>query len=145
MKTASRSAGRASSEDAALAMAREVLEIEAKAVSDLIAKLDRRFVQAVETILNCRGRVVVSGIGKSGHIARKIASTLASTGTPAFFVHPAEASHGDLGMVTADDLVLAISNSGESGELTALLPVLKRRGAKLIAMTGNAQSSLARE
>src|SRR5574341_2363501 len=143
MKTASRSAGRASSEDAALAMAREVLEIEAKAVSDLIAKLDRRFVQAVETILNCRGRVVVSGIGKSGHIARKIAATLASTGTPAMFVHPAEASHGDLGMVTPQDVVLAISNSGESDEINAILPALKRLNVALIAMTGRAQSTLA--
>ena len=126
-------------------MAREVLEIEAKAVSDLIGSLDQRFVQAVETILNCRGRVVVSGIGKSGHIARKIASTLASTGTPAFFVHPAEASHGDLGMVARDDVFIALSNSGESEELLAIIPLLKRQGAKLVAMTGNPQSALARE
>jgi arabinose-5-phosphate isomerase len=126
-------------------MAREVLEIEAKAVSDLIGSLDQRFVQAVDTILNCRGRVVVSGIGKSGHIARKIASTLASTGTPAFFVHPAEASHGDLGMVARDDVFIALSNSGESDELLAIVPLLKRQGAKLVAMTGNPQSALARE
>ena len=145
MKTAPSSAGRASREGAALAMAREVLEIEAKAVSDLIGSLDQRFVQAVDTILNCRGRVVVSGIGKSGHIARKIASTLASTGTPAFFVHPAEASHGDLGMVARDDVFIALSNSGESDELLAIVPLLKRQGAKLVAMTGNAQSALARE
>jgi len=145
MKTAPSSAGRASREDAALAIAREVLEIEAKAVSDLIGSLDQRFVQAVETILNCRGRVVVSGIGKSGHIARKIASTLASTGTPAFFVHPAEASHGDLGMVARDDVFIALSNSGESEELLAIIPLLKRQGAKLVAMTGNPQSTLARE
>jgi arabinose-5-phosphate isomerase len=145
MKTAPRSAGRASSEDAALAMAREVLEIEAKAVSDLIGRLDRSFAQAVETILNCGGRVVVSGIGKSGHIARKIASTLASTGTPAFFLHPAEASHGDLGMVARDDVFIALSNSGESDELLAIVPLLKRQGAKLIAMTGQPQSALARE
>jgi arabinose-5-phosphate isomerase len=145
MKTAPRSAGRASSEDAALAMAREVLEIEARAVSDLIGKLDRRFAQAVETVLNCRGRVVVSGIGKSGHIARKIASTLASTGTPAFFVHPAEARHGDLGMIARDDVFIALSNSGESDELLAIVPLLKRQGAKLVAMTGNPQSALARE
>ena len=145
MKTASSSASRASSEDAALAMAREVLEIEAKAVSDLIDRLDRSFVQAVETVLNCRGRVVVSGIGKSGHIARKIASTLASTGTPAFFVHSAEASHGDLGMIARDDVFIALSNSGESDELLAIVPLLKRQGAKLIAMTGNPQSALARE
>jgi len=145
MKTAPSSASRASSEDAALAMAREVLEIEAKAVSDLIGRLDRRFAQAVEAVLNCRGRVVVSGIGKSGHIARKIASTLASTGTPAFFVHSAEASHGDLGMIARDDVFIALSNSGESDELLAIVPLLKRQGAKLIAMTGNPQSALARE
>ena len=126
-------------------MAREVLEIEAKAVSDLIGSLDQRFVQAVDVILNCPGRVVVSGIGKSGHIARKIASTLASTGTPAFFVHPAEASHGDLGMVARDDVFIALSNSGESEELLAIIPLLKRQGAKLVAMTGNPQSTLARE
>ena len=145
MKTAPSSAGRASREGAALAMAREVLEIEAKAVADLIGKLDGRFALAVETILNCRGRVVVSGMGKSGHIARKIASTLASTGTPAFFVHPAEASHGDLGMVARDDVFIALSNSGESEELLAIIPLLKRQGAKLVAMTGNPQSTLARE
>ena len=145
MKTAPRNAGRALSEDAALALAREVLEIEAKAITDLIHTLDARFTQAVETILNCRGRVVVSGIGKSGHIARKIASTLASTGTPAFFVHPAEASHGDLGMVAREDVFIALSNSGESDELLAIVPLLKRQGAKLIAMTGDPQSALARE
>ena len=129
----------------AIAMAREVLEIEAKAITDLVARLDGRFVTAVDIILECRGRVVVSGMGKSGHVARKIASTLASTGTPAFFVHPAEASHGDLGMVTRDDVFIALSNSGESGELLAIVPVLKRQGAKLIAMTGNDGSALARE
>jgi arabinose-5-phosphate isomerase len=129
----------------AIAMAREVLEIEARAITDLIARLDERFAQAVELILNSRGRVVVSGIGKSGHIARKIASTMASTGTPAFFVHPAEASHGDLGMVTRDDVFIALSNSGESAELLAIVPLLKRQGAKLIALTGNPQSSLAQE
>ena len=145
MKTASSSAGRASREDAALAIAREVLEIEAKAVADLIGKLDGRFAQAVETILNCRGRVVVSGIGKSGHVARKIASTLASTGTPAFFVHAAEASHGDLGMITRDDVVVAISYSGETDELLIFVPLVKRQGAKLIAMTGSPQSALANE
>lgn len=145
MKTASSSAGRASREDATLAIAREVLEIEAKAIADLIRKLDGRFAQAVETILNCRGRVVVSGMGKSGHIARKVASTLASTGTPAYFVHPAEASHGDLGMVARDDVFIALSNSGESDELLAIIPLVKRQGAKLIAMTGNPQSALARE
>ena len=145
MKTASRSANRAPKESAALAMAREVLEIEARAVADLIGKLDHHFTDAVELILSCRGRVVVSGIGKSGHIARKIASTLASTGTPAFFVHPAEASHGDLGMVTRDDLLIALSNSGESEELLAIIQLLKRQGAKLVAMTGNPESTLARE
>ena len=129
MKTAPSSPGRATKEGAVLTLAREVLEIEAKAISDLISKLDQRFVQTVELILNCRGRVVVSGIGKSGHIARKIASTLASTGTPALFLHPAEASHGDLGMVTRDDVFIALSNSGESEELLTLIPLLKRQGA----------------
>ncbi len=128
-----------------LALAREVLEIEAAAITGLIARLDRDFERAVELILNCRGRVTVSGIGKSGHIARKIASTMASTGTPAYFVHPAEASHGDLGMVTRDDVFIALSNSGESGELLSIVPLIKRQGAKLIAFTGNADSSLARE
>ncbi len=129
----------------ALQLAREVLEIEAAAITGLIARLDHDFQRAVEVILNCRGRVTVSGIGKSGHIARKIASTMSSTGTPAYFVHPAEASHGDLGMVTRDDVFIALSNSGESSELLAIVPLIKRRGAKLIALTGNADSSLARE
>src|SRR5687767_3183235 len=145
MKTAPRSIGRAPKEDATLAMAREVLEIEAKAVTDLIERLDQSFTHAVQMIMACRGRVVVSGIGKSGHIARKIASTLASTGTPAFFVHPAEASHGDLGMVSRDDIFLALSNSGETDELLAIIPVLKRQGAKLVALTGNSKSALAQE
>lgn len=126
-------------------MAREVLEIEAQAILALIPSLDERFARAVEIILACRGRVVVSGIGKSGHIARKIASTLASTGTPAFFVHPAEASHGDLGMVTREDVFIALSNSGESAELLAIVPIIKRQGAKLIALTGEPRSTLARE
>lgn len=129
----------------AIAIAREVLEIEAQAITDLVAKLDQPFVLAVELILNSSGRVVVSGIGKSGHIARKIASTMSSTGTPAYFVHPAEASHGDLGMITRDDVFIALSNSGESSELLAIVPLLKRWGAKLIAMTGNSNSALARE
>ena len=129
----------------AIAIARSVLEIEAEAISGLIASLGQPFVQAVELILNSRGRVVVCGIGKSGHVARKIASTMASTGTPAYFVHAADASHGDLGMITRDDVFIALSNSGESSELLAIVPLLKRWGAKLIAMTGNAQSSLARE
>ena len=129
----------------ALTIARDVLEIEAKAISDLIAKIDESFGRAVRIVLERRGRVVVSGIGKSGHVARKLASTLASTGTPSFFVHPAEASHGDLGMIMREDVFIALSNSGESGELLAIVPLLKRQGAKLIAMTGNAESTLARE
>jgi len=131
--------------ESALESARRVLAIESSAVAALSSRLDQRFVQAVNMILACRGRTVVSGMGKSGHIAGKIASTLASTGTPAFFVHPAEASHGDLGMITAQDVMIALSNSGESAELLAIVPLVKRRGARLIAMTGNAQSSLARE
>jgi arabinose-5-phosphate isomerase len=129
----------------ALESARRVLAIEAAAVAALSARLDERFAQAVQLILACEGRTVVSGMGKSGHIGTKIASTLASTGTPAFFVHPAEASHGDLGMITAQDVMIALSNSGESAELLAIVPLVKRRGAKLIAITGNARSSLARE
>jgi len=129
----------------ALDSARRVLAIEAAAVAALSARLDAQFAQAVQLILACEGRTVVSGMGKSGHIGTKIASTLASTGTPAFFVHPAEASHGDLGMITAKDVMIALSNSGESAELLAIVPLVKRRGAKLIAITGNARSSLARE
>jgi arabinose-5-phosphate isomerase len=132
-------------EHQALASARRVLDIEASAVAALATRLDAQFARAVELILACRGRAVVSGIGKSGHVASKIASTLASTGTPAFFLHPAEASHGDLGMITGEDVMLALSNSGESGELLAIVPLVKRRGARLIAMTGNARSALARE
>ena len=129
-------------DDRALALARDVLDIEADAVRALRDQLDGGFAQAVALLLGCRGRVVVSGIGKSGHIARKIAAALASTGTPAFFVHPAEASHGDLGMVTADDVFIGISYSGESEELVAILPLVKRIGAKLIAITGRTESSL---
>ncbi len=129
----------------ALALARSVLQIEADAVAALGARLDERFLAAVEIILQCRGRVAVSGIGKSGHIARKIASTLASTGTAAFFLHPAEASHGDLGMVDPEDVVIAISYSGESEELVRLIPALKRLGVKLIAFAGSATSTIARE
>ena len=128
-----------------LELAREVLEIEAAAITALIARLDQDFQRAVDLILACRGRVTVSGIGKSGHIARKIASTMSSTGTPAYFVHPAEASHGDLGMVTRDDVFIALSNSGESAELLAIVPLIKRQGAKLISFTGNPDSTLARE
>ena len=131
--------------DNVLELARRVLTIEARAVEALRDRLDGNFTRAVELILHCRGRVVVSGMGKSGHIARKIASTMASTGTPAFFVHPAEASHGDLGMITQHDVLIALSNSGESAELLTIVPLLKRKGAKLIAMTGNANSTLARE
>ena len=129
----------------ALTSGRRVLSIEARAVQELANRLDENFVRAAEMIFGCKGRVVVSGMGKSGHIARKIASTFASTGTPAFFVHPAEAGHGDLGMVTRDDVMVALSNSGESAELLMIVPMIKRLGGKLVAMTGNAQSSLARE
>ena len=127
-----------------LDLAREALATEAEAVQAMAARLDDRFAQAADTVLACRGRVVVTGMGKSGHVGRKIAATLASTGTPAMFVHPAEASHGDLGMITPSDVVLAISNSGESEELTAILPLIKRMGVPLIAMTGRAESSLGR-
>ena len=127
-----------------LQLARDTLDIEAAALQGLKARLDERFVRAVDMMLQVMGRVVVTGMGKSGHIGRKIAATLASTGTPAMFVHPAEASHGDLGMIKVVDVVLAISNSGESDELVAILPVLKRQGVPLIAMTGGLQSSLAR-
>lgn len=128
-----------------LELGRRTLAIEADAVRALTDRLDASFLSAVDACLNCSGRVVVSGMGKSGHIARKISATLASTGTPAFFMHPAEASHGDLGMITAQDVVLALSNSGESQELVTILPLIKRKGARLIAMTGNPQSTLARE
>jgi arabinose-5-phosphate isomerase len=128
-----------------LELAREVLEIEAEAVHALAARIDERFLAAVELIHKRSGRVVVSGIGKSGHIARKIASTMASTGTPAYFVHPAEASHGDLGMVEAGDVFIAISYSGASEELLQIVPLVKRRGAKLISITGNPESALAHD
>jgi arabinose-5-phosphate isomerase len=129
----------------ALDLAKQVLAIEAEAIQSLAARLGASFLDAVALLLNCKGRVVVSGIGKSGHVARKIASTMASTGTPAYFVHPAEASHGDIGMITRDDVLIALSNSGESEELLTIVPLLKRQGARLIAITGNANSSLARE
>jgi arabinose-5-phosphate isomerase len=137
--------GKKSSETSALDLARRVLTIEADAVRALIGRLDERFVAAVELINGRSGRVVVSGIGKSCHIARKIASTMASTGTPAYFVHPAEASHGDLGMVEPGDVFIAISYSGSSDELLDIVPLVKRRGAKLISITGNPESALARE
>jgi arabinose-5-phosphate isomerase len=128
----------------ALALARDVLNIEAAAVQALSSRLGENFISALDIVLHCNGRVIVSGMGKSGHIARKIASTLSSTGTPAYFVHPAEASHGDLGMITSQDVIIALSYSGESQELMTIVPVIKRQGAKLISMTGNPASSLAK-
>lgn len=124
-------------------LAREVISTEADAVASLENRIDDNFVTACEIILGCKGRVVVLGMGKSGHIASKIAATLASTGTPAFFVHPAEASHGDLGMITAGDVVLALSNSGETDEVKRIIPLLKRLGVSIVAMTGKPASTLA--
>lgn len=124
--------------------AKEVLKIEAEAILKLRERLNEQFVQAVDTLLKCPGRVVVTGMGKSGHIGRKIAATLASTGTPTFFLHPAEGIHGDLGMVTEKDVVIAISNSGETEEVLSILPTLKRLGTTIIALTGKSQSSLAK-
>ncbi|AUA55942.1 Arabinose 5-phosphate isomerase KdsD [Achromobacter spanius] len=131
------------SSDAALASARRTLQVESQGLLDLAARLDDSFTQVVALLLACRGRVVVTGIGKTGHIARKIAATFASTGTPAFFVHAAEAVHGDLGMITQDDVVIAVSYSGAGQELLTILPVARRMGAKLVAITGNPQSELA--
>jgi arabinose-5-phosphate isomerase len=128
----------------ALDLAREVLNVEAAAVQALAARIDESFSHALDVILHCEGRVIVSGMGKSGHIARKIAATMSSTGTPAYFVHPGEASHGDLGMITSKDVIIALSYSGESQELMTIVPMIKRQGAKLISMTGNASSSLAK-
>lgn len=127
-----------------LTCARDTLAVEADAVRHLSGHLNGDFVEAVAIVLACKGRVVVTGMGKSGHVGRKIAATLASTGTPSMFVHPAEASHGDLGMITGQDVVIALSNSGESDELTTILPLIKRLGAKLIGITGHADSTLAR-
>lgn len=127
-----------------LDLAREVLEIESRAVESLRVRLDDAFVRACRLCFETPGRVVVTGIGKSGHIGHKIAATLASTGTPAFFMHPAEASHGDLGMITGQDLLLAISNSGETEEIVTILPLVKRMGARLVSITGNAASTLAK-
>jgi len=127
----------------AVRIGRQALEVEARALAELAPRLGDAFAGAVQLMLACRGRVAVMGMGKSGHVGRKIAATLASTGTPALFVHPAEAAHGDLGMVTSSDVVLALSNSGESDELNAILPVLKRLGIPIVAMTGRPQSSLA--
>ena len=130
--------------DAALQLGREVLRQEAAALTVIADGLGQDFARAVSLILNCRGRLIVSGVGKSGHIGRKLAATFASTGTPAYFVHAAEAAHGDLGMITSHDVVLGISYSGETNELLTIVPTLKREGAQLIAMTGNPESSLAR-
>jgi arabinose-5-phosphate isomerase len=132
------------SAERALALAAQTFEIEAQALLGLAARQGEGFTRAVQAMLECRGRSIVMGMGKSGHVGRKIAATLASTGTPAFFVHPAEASHGDLGMVTPGDVVLAISNSGESDELAAILPAVRRLGVTLVAMTGKPESTLAR-
>jgi len=126
-----------------LSIGRATVDIEAEAVLELKSRIDQAFVEACERILACTGRVVVTGMGKSGHIGSKIAATLASTGTPAFFVHPGEASHGDLGMITRQDLVIAISNSGETSEVLTILPLIKRLGVPLISMTGKPASTLA--
>jgi arabinose-5-phosphate isomerase len=126
------------------ALALAVIQTEMQAVAGLAARIDAQFVNACRLLLACKGRVVVTGMGKSGHIAGKIAATLASTGTPAFFVHPGEASHGDLGMITRQDVVLALSNSGETEEILTILPIIKRLGVPLIALTGNPESALAR-
>lgn len=126
-------------------LGRQTLRIEAAAVEALLGRINADFAAAVALILESKGRLIVSGMGKSGHIGRKIAATMASTGTPAYFVHPAEASHGDLGMITRDDVLLALSNSGESAEIVSILPAIKRQGAKVIAMTGVPASTLARE
>ncbi|GAB4396582.1 MAG: KpsF/GutQ family sugar-phosphate isomerase [Rhodoferax sp.] len=128
----------------ALALAFDTLDVEAAAIQGLKAHLDQQFARVVQCLLNTRGRVVVMGMGKSGHVGRKIAATLSSTGTPAMFVHPAEASHGDLGMITPADVVLALSNSGESEELTTIVPLIKRLGVPLVAMAANPASTLAR-
>lgn len=137
-------AAQASLRERLVGSARATLATEADAVRALVPRIGEAFAQACELILACRGRVVVSGMGKSGHIARKIAATLASTGSPSFFLHPAEASHGDMGMVTADDVFLALSNSGNTDELLSIVPAVRRVGARLIAMTGNAASALGR-
>jgi len=127
----------------ALVLAREVINIEAAAVLALTQRVDDNFLRALNIILSCEGRVIISGMGKSGHIARKIAATMSSTGTPAYFVHPAEASHGDLGMITSLDVFIALSYSGESDELMTIVPLIKRQGARLISLTGNPKSTLA--
>ena len=131
--------------DAIVQAGREVIQLESTAIASLAERLDENFVNACGLILACQGRTIVLGMGKSGHIGGKIAATLASTGTPAFFVHPGEASHGDLGMITTQDLVLAISNSGETDEILTILPIIKRMGVKLIALTGDPRSTLGRQ
>lgn len=131
-------------QDDLLALARQVLDIESRAVEQLKSRLDSSFTAACELCLQTRGRVVVTGMGKSGHIARKISATLASTGTPSFYVHPAEASHGDLGMITPNDLLLAVSYTGETEEVVTILPLIKRMGAQLISLTGKPDSTLAK-
>lgn len=127
------------------AIARHVIEVEAAAVLKLTHRIDQSFVNACEILLACQGRIVITGMGKSGHIGGKIAATLASTGSPAFFVHPGEASHGDLGMITANDVVIALSNSGETNEILTILPLLKRNGIALISLSGNPNSTLAQQ
>ena len=133
------------SESSLCASGISVIETEARALSALVARVDGKFASACRLMLSCRGRVVVTGMGKSGHVARKIAATLASAGTPAFFLHSGEASHGDLGMITTTDVVLALSNSGETGEILTILPIIKRIGIPLVALTGNDRSRLANE
>ena len=132
------------SPDKFITLGKAVIETEQSALADLLDRIDENFVAACNTLLQCDGRVVVIGMGKSGHIGHKIAATLASTGTPAFFVHPGEASHGDLGMITTNDVVMVLSNSGETDEVVALLPVIKRLNTPLIALTGNPNSTLAK-
>ena len=132
------------SPDKFIASGKAVIETEQSALTELMGRIDKKFVAACNTLLQCEGRVVVIGMGKSGHIGKKIAATLASTGTPAFFVHPGEASHGDSGMITTKDVVLVLSNSGETDEVVALLPVIKRLNTPLIALTGNTASTLAK-
>ncbi len=131
--------------EALIASGKRTIELEADAVRGLLARIDEQFAQACALLLACRGRTVVTGMGKSGHIGKKIAATLASTGTPAFFVHPGEASHGDLGMVTGNDVVIALSNSGKTPEVLTILPLFRRMGAPLISMTGDPASPLSRE
>lgn len=136
--------GKSMTDTSYIASARRTVQLEAEAVQRLEARIDNHFARACDLILSCRGRTIVTGMGKSGHIGRKIAATLASTGSPAFFVHPGEASHGDLGMITSEDVVIAISSSGTSAEIVTLLPLIKRLGVPLISMTGNPTSPIAR-